>query len=148
MEPPDAAATLASAGAILIDGDGRVAARWIAKDRVRATAPRRHGGAARPVTGCASQQSTSHGRAGAAEVPIDVGLTQVGPLSLGSLMLGVSRDGSTALQLEFGPEPTAIASFDIYGGTAGLRLSATLEVSRDARWPADRHGAARPDSRR
>ena len=33
-------------------------------------------------------------------------------------------------------EPTARASFDIYGGTAGQRLSATLEVSRDLDGPA------------
>ena len=51
-------------------------------------------------------------------------------------MLGVSRGGGTTLQLEFGSEPTAIASFDIYGGTAGLRLSATLEVSRTLDGPA------------
>jgi hypothetical protein len=60
------------------------------------------------------------GRQGAAEGAIEAGLTEVGALSLGSLMLGVSRNASTALQLEFGLEPTATASFDIYGGTAGL----------------------------
>ena len=41
-----------------------------------------------------------------------------------------------SLQLEFGSEPTARASFDIYGGTAGQRLSATLELSRDLDGPA------------
>jgi hypothetical protein len=45
-------------------------------------------------------------------------------------MLGVSRGGTTVPQFEFGQEPTATASFDIYGGDAGLRLSAALEVSR------------------
>ena len=118
-----------SAGAILIDSDGRVAARWVAKDPSE-----------RPLLGAMAVAPASYrlrvaaidvdGREGAAEVPIEAGLTQAGPLSLGSLMLGVSRNGSTALQLEFGPEPTATASFDIYGGTAGLRLSATLDVSR------------------
>ena len=51
-------------------------------------------------------------------------------------MLGVSRNGATEPRLEFGSEPTAIASFDIYGGPAGLRLSATLEVARDPDGPA------------
>ena len=46
-------------------------------------------------------------------------------------MLGVSRPEGMKLQLEFGSEPTAIASFDIYGGAPGLRMSATLEVARD-----------------
>jgi hypothetical protein len=76
------------------------------------------------------------GRPGAAEMEIDVGLTEVGGLSLGSLLLSVSRGGATSLQLEFGSEPTARASFDIYGGAAGQKLSAALEVSRDLDGPA------------
>ena len=129
VEPADSGATLSSAGAILIDGEGRVAARWVAKDPSE-----------RPLLGAMAVAPGSYrlrvaaidadGRQGAAEGSIEAGLTAVGPLSLGSLMLGVSRNGTTALQLEFGPEPAATASFDIYGGTAGLRLSATLEVSR------------------
>ena len=67
---------------------------------------------------------------------IDAGLTQVGELSLGSLLLSASRDGVSSLQLEFGSELTARASFDIYGGTEGQRLSATLEVSRTLDGPA------------
>ena len=51
-------------------------------------------------------------------------------------MLGVSRPEGMKLQLEFGSEPTAIASFDIYGGAPGLRMSATLEVARDPDGPA------------
>ena len=78
-----------------------------------------------------SRRSTAAGRAGATEETIDAGLATVGPLSLGSLMLGVSRGGSTTPLLEFGAEPTAIAYFDIYGGTAGLPLSARLELARD-----------------
>ena len=76
------------------------------------------------------------GRTGVAEIEIEVGLTEVGGLSLGSLLLSVSRAGATSLQLEFGSEPTARASFDIYGGTAGHRLAATLEISRSSEGPA------------
>jgi hypothetical protein len=129
LEPADSAVTLSSAGAILIDADGRVAGRWLAKDASE-----------RPLLGAMAVTSGTYrlrvaaidvdGRQGAVEESIDAGLTQVGPLSLGSLMLGVSRNATTILQLEFGPEPTATASFDIYGGPVGLRLSATLEVSR------------------
>jgi len=60
----------------------------------------------------------------------------VGPLSLGSLMLGVSRPEGVQLQVEFGSEPSAIASFDIYGGEAGLGLSAALELARTPSGPA------------
>jgi hypothetical protein len=135
VEPADDAVGLASAGAILIEGNGRVAAHWNARDATERpllgamTAP-----AGRYRLRAAAIDTT--GRAGAAETEIEVGLTDVGGLSLGSLLLGVSRGGTTFLQLEFGSEPTARASFDIYGGTAGQRLSATLDVSRDLDGPA------------
>jgi hypothetical protein len=135
VEPVDPAATLASVGAILIAGGDRVVGRWFAKDATE-----------RPLLGAmAAPPGTyrlrvvaldTNGRPGAAEEVVEAGLTSVGPLSLGSLMLGVSRSEGTRLQLEFGPEPTAIASFDIYGGAAGLRISATLEVARDPDGPA------------
>jgi hypothetical protein len=129
VDPTDSGPMLSTAGAILIDSEGRIAARWVAKDASE-----------RPLLGAMVVAPGSYrlrvaaidadGRQGAAEQSIDAALTQVGALSLGSLMLGVSRNGATGLQLEFGPEPTATASFDIYGGAAGLRLTATLELSR------------------
>ena len=76
------------------------------------------------------------GRSGAAEADIDASLIQVGALSLGSLLLSASRGGVVALQLEFGSEATARASFDIYGGAADQQLSAKLEVARDLDGPA------------
>lgn len=135
VEPADPAASLASVGAILIEGDGRVAARWFGRDASE-----------RPLLGAMAAPPGTYrlrvaaidtaGRPGAAEEVVEADLTRVGPLSLGSLMLGVSRDDGTKPQLEFGSEPTAIASFDIYGGGSGLRLSATLEVARDLDGPA------------
>jgi len=135
VEPVDPAASLASVGATLITSDGRVAARWFGKDA-----------AERPLLGAMAAPPGTYrlrvvaidtaGRPGAAEEVVEAGLTPVGPLSLGSLMLGVSRNDGTTPQLEFGSEPTAIASFDIYGGASGLRLSATLEVARDLDGPA------------
>lgn len=129
VETGDPAVTLSSVGAILI-ADGRVAGRWFAKDASE-----------RPLLGAIAAQPGSYtlrvaaldaaGRAGVAEEHIEVGLAQVGPLSLGSLMLGVSGPEGTRLQLLFAAEPAAIASFDIYGGAAGLRLSAAIEVARD-----------------
>ena len=135
VEPADTSAALASAGAILIDGNGRVVTHWHARDATE-----------RPLLGAMTAPPGPYrlraaaidaaGRPGAAEADIDAGLTQVGELSLGSLLLGVSRGGTTSLQLEFGSESTARASFDIYGGTVGQRLSATLEVARDLDGPA------------
>lgn len=135
VEPVDPAASLASVAAILISPDDRVAGRWFAKDATE-----------RPLLGAMAVPPGTYrlrvvaldtaGRPGAAEETIEAGLTTVGPLSLGSLMLGVSRPEGMKLQLEFGSEPTAIASFDIYGGAAGLRMSATLEVARALDGPA------------
>ncbi len=135
LEPADPSVTIAAAGAVLIDEVGRVAARWNAGNP-----------AERPLVGAMTVAPGSYrvravaidtmARPGATETEIDVSITQVGGLSLGSLLLSASRGGTTSLQLEFGSEPTARASFDIYGGTAGQRLSATLEVSRDLDGPA------------
>ena len=130
VDPVNPAASLASVGAILVDNAGRVAARWLAKDA-----------SVRPLLGVmevpdgtyrlrVAAIDTAGGR-GAAEDDVDTRLTPVGTLSLGSLMLGVSRGGGMQLQLEFGAEPAAIASFDIYGGAAGMGLSTALEVARD-----------------
>lgn len=134
LEPVDPAVTLDSAGAVLIDATGRVAAHWNAKDA-----------AERPLVGAMSVPPGPYlvrgvaidhaGRAGAAEMDIAVGLTQVGSLSLGSMLLSASRGGAASLQLEFSSEPTARASFDIYGGSAGQRLSAMLEIARDLDGP-------------
>jgi hypothetical protein len=135
LEPAEQSIAIASAGAVLIDASGRFVAHWNAAD------PAEH-----PLVGAMSVAPgpyrvraaaiDSRGRPGAAETDIDVGLTQVGSLSLGSLLLSVSRAGTSSLQLEFGSEPTARASFDVYGGTAGQRLSATLEIARDLDGPA------------
>jgi hypothetical protein len=134
VEPLDPAASLTSVGAILIAADGQVPSHWFARDASE-----------RPLLGAlAVTQGTyrlrvaaidAMGRTGAAEETIDAALTPVGPLSLGSLMLGISRNGATTPQLEFGAEPTAIAYFDIYGGAAGLPLTARAEIARDVDSP-------------
>jgi hypothetical protein len=135
IEPGDPSVTLTSAGAVLIDNSERVAAHWNASDASE-----------RPLVGAMTAPPGAYrvraaaidstGRAGVAETDLDVSLTPVGALSLGSLLLSVSRAGATFLQLEFGSEPTARAAFDIYGGSAGQRLAATLEIARDLDGPA------------
>ena len=122
--------SIISAGAILVAEDGQVVSHWFAKDASE-----------RPLLGAMAVAPGTYrlrvaavdgsGRAGATEETIDAQLATVGPLSLGSLMLGVSRGGNTTPLLEFGAEPTAMAYFDIYGGDAGLPLSARLELARD-----------------
>jgi len=134
IEPADPAATLASVGALLVAGDGRVAGRWFAKDATE-----------RPLLGAIAAPPGAYtlrvaaldtaGRAGIAEDAVDANLVSVGALSLGGLMLGLSRPEGLKLQLLFHAEPVAIASFDIYGGTSGQRLGAALEVAREPDGP-------------
>lgn len=134
IEPGDPAASLSSVGAILIDNAGRVVAHWNARDATE-----------RPLLGAMTAPAGSYrirvaaidsaGRPGVAETDVEAGLTEVGGLSLGSLLLSASRAGVTSLQLQFGSEPTARAAFDIYGGAEGQRLSALLELSRDLDGP-------------
>jgi len=135
VEPVDPAATLDSVGAVLVDGNGQVAARWFAVDALK-----------RPLLGAMAAPAGTYRlrvvaidsarRFGAAEDVVHVGLTPIGPLSLGSMMLGLSREEGVELRLQFGAEPTAIASFDIYGGAAGMPLSAALELAREPDGPA------------
>jgi hypothetical protein len=135
IEPVDRSVRLESAGAIVIAPDGRVVGNWSARSA-----------SDRPLLGAVSAAAGAYrlrvaaidaaGRAGAAEQDVDVALVSVGPLFLGSLMLGVSREGSTAPLLEFGSEPTGIAYFDIYGGAQGLPLAVRLEVARSVDGPA------------
>ena len=135
VEPADPAVVFDSVGAILIADNGQVEARWYAKDP--AERPLMGAMAALPGTyrlRVAALDTT--GRFGTAEDVVVAGLTPIGPISLGSLMLGVSRADGTKPKLEFGSEPTAIASFDIYAGATSLCLSATLEVARAEDGPA------------
>jgi len=135
VEPVDPAVSFESVGAVPVDANGQVVARWFAADALQ-----------RPLLGAmAAPPGTyrlrvvaidSARRFGAAEDLVHVSLTPVGPLSLGSLMLGLSRDDGVELRLQFGAEPTAIASFDIYGGSAGMPISAALELARDPEGPA------------
>ncbi len=135
VEPADDATPLTAVGAVLRRDSGDVVARWNAGDT-----------AGRPLLGAMAAPAGTYrlrvvaidtaGGVGAAEDVVDVGLTIVGPLSLGSLLLGISRQDTFVPQLQFAAEPTAIASFDIYGGTAGMRMTAVVEIARDAAGPA------------
>ncbi len=135
VEPTGPGAALASVGAILAEANGRIAARWIGRNVLQ-----------RPLLGAMAVVPGTYrlrvaaidtaGRTGVVEETVEARLTSVGSLSLSSLILGVSRESGMAPQLEFGTEPAAIASFDIYGGAAGMPLTATLDLARDVDGPA------------
>lgn len=125
-EPSDRRVTLSSAGAALVDPEGRVVARWSATDAGE-----------EPLMGVVEVPPGSYrlrvaavdttGRGGAADYRFDAGLQPVGSLRLGGLVLGLSRDGVMVPRLEFSDEPAALASFEIAG--AGESVTAALEIA-------------------
>jgi hypothetical protein len=125
----DVTVPIAQAAAALVDAGDRVVARWSAPQAGES-----------PLVGAMLVPSgpyrlrvaavDTEGRAGAADYLFEAGLTPVGPLSLGSIVLGLSRDGTLTPRLEFGNEPSAVASFEIGGGMAGTPVTAVLEVAR------------------
>jgi hypothetical protein len=125
-EPVARDTRLASAGAVLVDDEGTVAARWSATDAdevplmgIVTVPPGRY----RLRVAAVDEQ----GRGGAADFRFDAALTTAGPVTLGGLVLGLSRDGNLMPRLVFGNEPAALASFDIEGADA--RVTAVLEVA-------------------
>jgi hypothetical protein len=134
-EPTDGAARLASIAAGLVTPEGRLIAQWAADDP-----------AARPILGALPAPPGQYrlrvaavdtaGRAGTADYDVVAQLTPAGPLALSSIVLGLSRDGGFLPRLQFGSEPVALASLEMFGGTPGARVTATLELARTEDGPA------------
>lgn len=125
----DVSIPIAQAAAALVDTGDRVVARWSAPEA-----------GVSPLVGAMLVPPGNYrlrvavvdaeGRTGAADYDFEARLIPVGPLSLGSIVMGLSREGSLTPRLEFTNEPSALASFEISGGAAGTPLSAVLEVAR------------------
>jgi VWFA-related protein len=134
-EPTDPLVRFASAAAALIDENGRIVGQWTANDMDAA-----------PMMGAMVVPAGTYrlrvaatdqaGRGGTADEQVVAALTPAGPLQLSTLVLGLSRSGVFVPTLEFGTEPVAIASFEIYGGAAGTPLFSALEVARTLDGPA------------
>jgi hypothetical protein len=125
----DVTTPIAQAAAALVDSADRVVARWNAPEAGESPLV----GAMLAPPGIYRLRVAvvdTEGRTGAADYEFDARLTSVGPLALGSIVMGLSRDGVLTPRLEFGSEPSALASFEIGGGVAGTPLNAVLEVAR------------------
>lgn len=132
---PTAALVAAAAG--LFDQQGRLIAQWTANSSdlgQRATL-----GALTAPPGTYRLRFAARdadGRTGTADTQIDVALASGSSFELSSVVLGLSRAGmgntSTAFQprLEFTSEPVAIAYIEIYGGQAGDRVNARVEIAQ------------------
>ena len=130
-EPAEADVNLESLAAVLFDQDGKVAGQWIATaaDLQRA-----------PVIGTISTPPGAYrlrvaaidatGRSGTVDHDVTAEIVRSGPLKLGSLVLGLSREGKFAPKLQFTNEPLAIAYLEMEGAPAGARLNAALEIAQ------------------
>ena len=131
----DVSTPIAQAAAALVDSADRVVARWNAP--AAGESPLVGAMLAPPgIYRLRVAVVDTEGRAGAADYEFDARLTPVGPLSLGSIVMGLSREGTLSPRLEFGAEPSALASFEIGGGVAGTPVNAVLEVARTPNGPA------------
>lgn len=136
-EPIEPGTKLTSLVAALYDRDGKLIANWVAAEA----------DLARPtIAGAMNVEPGAYrlrvaaidaaGRSGTADHELSVELGQTGPLKLSSVVLGLSRDGAFVPRLEFSNEPVAIGYIEMYGGSAGMRVSATLEIARELNGPA------------
>lgn len=135
VEPADRAVALASAGAVLVNDEGAIVARWSAVDAGESPLM----GAMLVAPGYYRLRAAAvdaAGRGGAADYRFEARLTPAGSLALGDLVLGLSRDGQLIPRLEFGDEPAALASFEIYGGEEGQAVTAQLDVAATLDGPA------------
>lgn len=134
-ESGDPSAILSNAAVALVDSMGRVVAQSTARDA--AEIPLASALLVEPGTYRLRVAATdTSGRFGTADTEVVAQLMPAGPLALSALVLGLSRDGELTPRLEFGSEPVAIGSFEVYGpATAGMRVSAVMEVARTVDGP-------------
>lgn len=78
----------------------------------------------------------AQGRAGAADVEVNVALTPAGPLRLSSVLVGQNRPDGFVPRLEFSTEVTALAMLEIYGGQAGTPVGVAFEIASTLNGPA------------
>lgn len=137
---PTAAIVAAAAG--LFDSEGRLIAQWTAND---SDVGRRAVFAAVSATPGTYRlrfaARDADGRTGTADTEIVAGLARAGQYELSSALLGLmrpGRDGASASfqpRLEFTTEPVAIAYIEVYGGQAGNRVAANVEIATSVDGP-------------
>jgi hypothetical protein len=76
------------------------------------------------------------GRGGAVDVDMNVEVLTAGPLTISSVVLGLSRGGTFLPKLQFSTEPVAIGYVEFVGGTAGVGVRASIEIAKTAAGPA------------
>jgi len=139
LEPLDRTATMQSAAIGLYDAGGRLVNRWSAQS---ADLNRKVFGArllAPPgIYRLRVAAIDTNGRAGTADYEVTAELESAGPLKLGALVLGLSRNGTFEPRLQYTTEPVAMAYVEIYGRPegAGSTISLAFELATSLNGPA------------
>jgi hypothetical protein len=128
---------LTSAAAALLDTTGRILGQWTAQAADLVSMPMTAGFIAPPGPYRLRVAAIDAlGRTGVTEYDLLAELTPAGPLKLGSLVLGISRNGSFRPKLQFADEAAALARLEIYGGQAGARVTVSFELATTLNGPA------------
>jgi VWFA-related protein len=136
-EPIEPGTALRSAAAALFDGNGRLSAQSTADATALSATPVITGLVTRPGAYRLRVAATDEsGRAGTADYDLEAELAPAGPLTLSSMMVGISRGGGFSPRLQFGSEPVALAYLEIYGPTGGAPISMALEIATSPNAPA------------
>jgi hypothetical protein len=136
-EPVEPGVQLRSASAGLFDANGRLTAQATADAAALASTPMITALVAPPGAYRLRVAATdTDGRAGTADYVLVAELAPAGPLTVSSMMVGLSRKGGFSPRLVFGSEPVAVAYIEIYGKTNAARLSVTLELATTPNGPA------------
>ena len=129
-EPVEPGVKLGTLVAALFDTDGKLVSHWSAtSEELQRT----------PVIGAMPAASGAYrlrvaaidttGRSGTADYDVTAEVARTGSLKLSSIVLGLSRDGAFIPRLQFTDEPVAIGYVEMYGGDAGAKVTATLELA-------------------
>jgi len=75
------------------------------------------------------------GRNGTADYEIAAELTPAGPLTIGSIVMGLSRANALIPKLVFTNEPAALAEVEFYGAKEGQEVAVVFQIAKTAESP-------------
>jgi hypothetical protein len=134
-EPLDPATKLNAAAVGVYDTKGRLIAQTTAQPEMLAAMPLMLAVVTPPGTyRIRLAASDANNRGGTADYEMPVELVQAGALKLSAILLGTSDGGFKPL-LAFRNEPTAVATFELYGKPAGS-LALRMELAASVDGPA------------
>jgi hypothetical protein len=130
-EPAQAGTTLAAASLGMFDSAGTLKNTWSAAGNDLRSGMIVSAFSAAPGTYRVRVAATdSEGRSGTADYEVSAGLVSAGDLSIGSIVMGLSRSNTLIPKLQFGNEPAALAEVELYGGKEGQEVAVVFQVAR------------------